>query len=68
MVIKILQLCCCFVAIGCFSRSEVFAQTSQAGISGTVADDKKETIPGATVQARNEATGFTTYTVTNPQG
>lgn len=67
MTRKIPQLCC-FVLVGCLAHSEAFAQTSQAGISGTVADDKKETIPGATVQARNEATGFTTYTVTNPQG
>ncbi|WP_317129374.1 TonB-dependent receptor [Hymenobacter nivis] len=44
------------------------AQTSQAGISGVVTDDKKEVIPGATVQARNEATGFTTYTASNPKG
>ncbi|MGI4819676.1 MAG: carboxypeptidase regulatory-like domain-containing protein [Janthinobacterium lividum] len=68
MTRKIPQLCCCFVLVGCIAHSKVFAQTSQAGISGTVVDDKKETIPGATVQARNEATGFTTYTVTNPQG
>jgi hypothetical protein len=68
MARKIPQLCCCFVLVSCIAHSEVFAQTSQAGISGTVVDDKKETIPGATVQARNEATGFTTYTVTNPQG
>jgi hypothetical protein len=68
MARKIPQLCCCFVLVGCVAHSKVFAQTSQAGISGTVVDDKKETIPGATVQARNEATGFTTYTVTNPQG
>lgn len=67
MTRKIPQLCC-FVLVGCLAHSEAFAQTSQAGISGTVVDDKKETIPGATVQARNEATGFTTYTVTNPQG
>jgi len=53
---------------GGFGRTKIFAQTSQAGISGTVTDDAKEVIPGATVQAHNEATGFTTYTVTNPQG
>ncbi|MBD1392922.1 TonB-dependent receptor [Mucilaginibacter glaciei] len=62
-----------FVAIAllltlCFTRTATFAQTSQAGITGTVTDEKKETIPGATVQVRNESTGFTTNTVTNPKG
>lgn len=56
-----------FLLLG-FGRITSTAQTSQAGISGIVTDDKKETIPGATVQARNEATGFTTYTVSNPNG
>jgi tripartite-type tricarboxylate transporter receptor subunit TctC len=35
---------------------------------GTVTDEKKEVIPGATVQVRNESTGFTTNTITNPKG
>lgn len=52
----------------CFAHTTVVAQTSQAGISGTVTDEKKEPIPGATVQVRNEATGFTTYGATSPKG
>jgi hypothetical protein len=52
----------------CFQGSTLLAQTSQAGIVGTITDEKKETIPGATVQVRNESTGFTTNTTTNPKG
>jgi hypothetical protein len=44
------------------------AQTSQAGITGVVTDDKKEAIPGATVRVRNESTGFNTTTLTNQKG
>lgn len=44
------------------------AQTSQAGITGTVTDEKKDPIPGATVIVRNESTGFNATTVTNLKG
>ncbi len=52
----------------CFARTTVWAQTSQAGITGTITDEKKEGIPGATIQIRNESTGFTTTTQTNQKG
>ncbi|MEN0052659.1 MAG: carboxypeptidase regulatory-like domain-containing protein [Mucilaginibacter sp.] len=51
-----------------FLRTEVHAQTSQAGIIGTITDEEKKAIGGAAVQARNESTGFTTTTTTNPKG
>jgi hypothetical protein len=51
-----------------FRPSAIQAQTSQAGITGTILDDKKAPIPGASVRVRNEATGFTTVTVTNQKG
>ncbi|CAM3817030.1 TonB-dependent receptor [Mucilaginibacter galii] len=44
------------------------AQTSQAGITGTITDDKKDPIPGATIRVRNESTGFNTTTLTNQKG
>ncbi|WP_240163500.1 TonB-dependent receptor [Spirosoma taeanense] len=44
------------------------AQTTQASISGLISDNQKSPLPGATVQVRNESTGFTTGTVTNVQG
>lgn len=51
-----------------FCRTATMAQTSQAGITGTITDEKKEVIPGATIQVRNESTGFNTATVTNLKG
>lgn len=44
------------------------AQTTQASISGKVTDEQKKPIPGASVQVRNESTGFTTKIGTNAQG
>ncbi|WP_128546562.1 TonB-dependent receptor [Larkinella soli] len=54
--------------IGCFALSETLAQTTQASISGVITEKEKTPLPGATVQVRNESTGFTTGTVTNAQG
>ncbi|WP_134090186.1 TonB-dependent receptor [Olivibacter sp. XZL3] len=45
-----------------------FAQTTQASISGKIIDEKQKGIPGATVQIRNESTGFSTRTSTNTNG
>ncbi|MBN8826249.1 MULTISPECIES: carboxypeptidase regulatory-like domain-containing protein [unclassified Spirosoma] len=44
------------------------AQTTQASISGVISEKEKSPLPGATVQVRNESTGFTTGTVTNAKG
>ncbi len=44
------------------------AQTTQASISGVILDKQNTPLPGATVQVRNESTGFSTGTVTNAQG
>ena len=44
------------------------AQTTQASISGVISENQKSPLPGATVQVRNESTGFTTGTLTNAQG
>ncbi|GAB3500444.1 TonB-dependent receptor [Spirosoma knui] len=52
----------------CFGLIETLAQTTQASISGIVAETNKGPLPGATVQVRNESTGFTTGTVTNVLG
>jgi len=51
-----------------FCKNELAAQTTQASISGIITDDLKKTIPGASVQVRNESTGFTTRTTTNAKG
>ncbi|MBS7564939.1 TonB-dependent receptor [Mucilaginibacter sp. Bleaf8] len=49
-------------------QESLFAQTSQAGITGTIVDDKKLPVPGATVRIRNESTGFTSSTTTGVSG
>lgn len=59
----ILTLLCCFGNIAILR-----AQTTQASISGTVTDDQNAELAGATVQVKNESTGFTTGTVTNAKG
>lgn len=61
-----------FFFIACLSSwltsRETTAQTTQASISGVVLENQKSPLPGATVQVRNESTGFTTGTLTNAQG
>jgi hypothetical protein len=52
----------------CYVTNTAFAQTTQASISGIVTDQQKKPIPGASVQIRNNSTGFTTRTSTNAQG
>ena len=44
------------------------AQTTQTSIVGIVLENGKTPLPGATVQLRNESTGFSTGTVTNTKG
>jgi len=46
----------------------VLAQTTQASIAGTVLDATKQPIPGASVQVKNNSTGFTTRTSTDSKG
>jgi len=52
----------------CFNQGAVFSQTSQAGITGVITDEQKGAIPGASVQVRNESTGFSATTSTNAKG
>lgn len=53
------------VLIGNYNLS---AQTTQASITGTVIDDQQKPIIGATVEIKNESTGFTSRTQTNTLG
>ncbi|UIR55693.1 carboxypeptidase regulatory-like domain-containing protein [Sphingobacterium sp. SRCM116780] len=50
------------------SSTSLMAQTTQASISGKIIDDQKKTLQGASVEIRNESTGFTTKTSTNGSG
>ena len=53
--------------VGCMA-SAVFAQGGNATISGTVFDQGKAVLPGATVTVTNEATGIARETVTGAEG
>ncbi|WP_428663235.1 carboxypeptidase regulatory-like domain-containing protein [Runella sp.] len=57
-----------FILLSCFVNSALKAQTTQASISGVIADNQQSPLPGATVQVRNESTGFSTGTITNAKG
>lgn len=51
-----------------FCHSWLSAQNTQATISGIVTDQPGTPLVGATVQVKNESTGFTTGTMTNANG
>jgi hypothetical protein len=62
--------CFYFFAFLCFTLSCInsSAQTTHATIAGTVTDQQNNVLTGATVQVKNESTGFTTGTQTSTQG
>src|SRR5688572_16740557 len=47
---------------------QLHAQTTQASITGVITDENKKPVHGASIQVRNESTGFTTSTLTNIKG
>jgi hypothetical protein len=55
-------LLCLLGAVG------TLAQTTQTSVQGVILGADKSPLPGATVQLRNESTGFTTGTVSNAKG
>lgn len=61
--IVVMILCAAFVTV-----SDSLAQGTDASISGRVVDESKEPLPNATVEVRNNSTGFSTGTVTNLNG
>ncbi len=65
---KLLLFASSLVLFVFFHPDNAVAQTTQASISGLIVDNQKAPLPGATVQVRNESTGFTTGTVTTAQG
>ncbi|SKA43421.1 Carboxypeptidase regulatory-like domain-containing protein [Chitinophaga eiseniae] len=52
----------------CLFLQPLAAQTTQASIQGTITDERKQPVPGASVMIRNESTGFTSRTVSNAKG
>ncbi|RZL17630.1 MAG: TonB-dependent receptor, partial [Pedobacter sp.] len=61
LLFTILLFCFCI-------NNPLLAQTTQASITGTVSDETKKPIPGASVQVKNTSTGFTTRTSTDSKG
>lgn len=61
LLFSVLLLCFC-------AQYSLFAQTTQASIFGTVTDQLKKPIPGASVQVKNTSTGFSSRTSTNAKG
>ena len=53
--------------VGCMATM-AFAQGGVATFSGTVFDQAKAVLPGATVTVTNEATGISREAVTGPEG
>ncbi|KAA6436979.1 TonB-dependent receptor [Dyadobacter flavalbus] len=67
-MLKKLLLSAFLISFGAFNSIDVNAQTTQASISGTVTDNQNAELAGATIQVKNESTGFTTGTATNAKG
>jgi len=61
LLFAVFLLCFCI-------KNPLIAQTTQASIFGTITDQQKRPIPGASVQVRNTSTGFSTRTSTNAKG
>ena len=61
------RLLACLLFFNCLPAL-LFAQGTQAIITGTVVDNKGESVIGATIQVKNESTGFFTGSITNDKG
>jgi hypothetical protein len=59
---------CLVILAGLIPQLALHAQTTQASISGSILDREKRPLAGATVQVRNESTGFNTTTSSNARG
>jgi len=57
-----------FVLFIAVTTSRLHAQSATATLAGTVVDPINSVVPGAAVTARNESTGATQHTTSDPQG
>ena len=67
-MLKLIRLICTAIALVVFCAVNVCAQTGTSSITGTVRDGTGAIVPGATVTAKNEATGVTNTQTTNDSG
>ncbi|MBE7169156.1 MAG: TonB-dependent receptor [Williamsia sp.] len=65
---RTLLICLLLFQFCCLVNNKTFAQTTQASISGKVISAERAPQVGASVQVRNESTGFVAKTLTNAQG
>jgi hypothetical protein len=56
------------IVLSCVLASHTFAQSSNATVSGTVADSTGAVLPGVTITATNNATGIVTTVISNEAG
>src|SRR5688500_1454012 len=62
---KILLVGICMLLLIC---QKSLAQATNAAFTGLITDNKSEPLPGATIQIKNESTGFLTGTQTQADG
>src|SRR5437879_4149105 len=65
---NLIRLICTSVVLMVVSAAIVSAQTGTSNITGTVRDTTGAVVPGATVTAKNEATGVTNTQITTDSG
>lgn len=66
--IRILRFCVLATAVFLFAANSALGQVSTATLSGTVVDQQKAAVAGATVTARESATGLERSAQTNSDG
>src|SRR5213592_3491585 len=65
---EVINLICSFLILIALGVAAAIAQTGTSNISGTVKDSGGAVVPGATVTAKNEATGVTNTQTTTDSG
>jgi len=65
---KLAHLTCSFLILVALSVTTAFAQTGTSNITGSVRDANGAIVPGASVSAKNEATGVVNTTATTDSG
>ncbi len=66
--IRILPFCALVTAVFLFAANSTLGQVSTATLEGTVVDQQKAAVAGATVTARESATGLERSAQTNSDG
>src|SRR2546425_658810 len=65
---EVINLICSFLILIALGSMAAFAQTGTSSITGSVRDTNGAVVPGATVTAKNEATGVTSTQTTTDSG